>query len=159
MAFLYGWKCLLVMDPGLTAALATGLGAYAQATVPGLSPKAVALGAIVAIAAANLLGVRLAGAIGHALALAKIALLAGPRGVGLRLGRGRRGHFVAVPRRGVPARRPSCRRSPGAFVLAFFSFGGWWEAAKLAGEVRDPRARCRGRSPSAWAPSRCSTSR
>jgi APA family basic amino acid/polyamine antiporter len=23
-------------------------------------------------------------------------------------------------------------------VLAFFSFGGWWEAAKLAGEVRDP---------------------
>jgi APA family basic amino acid/polyamine antiporter len=26
----------------------------------------------------------------------------------------------------------------GALVLAFFSFGGWWEAAKLAGEVRDP---------------------
>jgi len=23
-------------------------------------------------------------------------------------------------------------------VMAFFSFGGWWEAAKLAGEVRDP---------------------
>src|SRR4029453_6601500 len=26
----------------------------------------------------------------------------------------------------------------GALVMAFFSFGGWWEAAKLAGEVRDP---------------------
>ncbi len=26
----------------------------------------------------------------------------------------------------------------GAFISAFFAFGGWWEAAKLAGEVRDP---------------------
>ena len=25
LAFLYGWKCLLVMDPGITAALACGL--------------------------------------------------------------------------------------------------------------------------------------
>ena len=28
-AFLYGWMCLLVLDPGLTAAFATGLAAYA----------------------------------------------------------------------------------------------------------------------------------
>ncbi len=28
LAFLYGWKCLLVMDPGITAALASGLAAY-----------------------------------------------------------------------------------------------------------------------------------
>jgi APA family basic amino acid/polyamine antiporter len=27
----------------------------------------------------------------------------------------------------------------GAVVSAFFSFGGWWEASKLAGEARDPR--------------------
>src|SRR6202000_1565668 len=27
----------------------------------------------------------------------------------------------------------------GATVNAFFSFGGWWEAGKLAGEVRNPR--------------------
>jgi APA family basic amino acid/polyamine antiporter len=27
----------------------------------------------------------------------------------------------------------------GGFVAAFFSFGGWWEAARMAGEVRDPR--------------------
>ena len=77
VAFLYGWKCLLVMDPGLTAALAMGLGAYAQATLPGLSPKAVALAAIAVIGLANVLGVRLAAAIGHALAVAKIVLLAG----------------------------------------------------------------------------------
>ena len=29
VAFLYGWKCLLVMDPGITAALATGFASYA----------------------------------------------------------------------------------------------------------------------------------
>src|SRR6266540_2204510 len=28
VAFLYGWKCLLVMDPGITAALAVGLAGY-----------------------------------------------------------------------------------------------------------------------------------
>src|SRR5262249_37288954 len=26
----------------------------------------------------------------------------------------------------------------GAMVAAFFSFGGWWDVSKLAGEVRDP---------------------
>jgi APA family basic amino acid/polyamine antiporter len=137
MAFLYGWKCVLVMDPGLTAAFATGLGAYAQATLPGLAPKTVALAAIVTVAGANVLGVRLAGAIGHGLAVAKIALLLGlvvwgslPAPATWRASRLLR----AASRRGalVPA-------LAGALVLAFFSFGGWWEAAKLAGEVRDPR--------------------
>jgi APA family basic amino acid/polyamine antiporter len=27
----------------------------------------------------------------------------------------------------------------GSIVAAFFSFGGWWEASKIAGEVRNPR--------------------
>jgi APA family basic amino acid/polyamine antiporter len=27
----------------------------------------------------------------------------------------------------------------GGFVAAFFAFGGWWEAARMAGEVRDPQ--------------------
>src|SRR4030095_6004157 len=37
VAFLYGWKCCLVMDPGITAALAMGLAAYLGYLVP-LSP-------------------------------------------------------------------------------------------------------------------------
>jgi APA family basic amino acid/polyamine antiporter len=142
LAFLYGWKCLLIMDPGLTAALAMGLGAYAQATLPSLSPRAVALGAIVSIAAANVLGLRLAGAIGHFLAVAKIALLGGARLLGLRLRRGRRVSLRAVLRAARGA-GPLVPAVAGALVMAFFSFGGWWEAAKLAGEVRDPGARCR----------------
>jgi APA family basic amino acid/polyamine antiporter len=138
VAFLYGWKCLLVMDPGLTAALATGFGAYAHATVPGLSPKGAALAAIAAIAAANLFGVRLAGAIGHGLAVAKIALLVGLVAWGFASGAGDATHFVPffARRAGAPPLVPALA---GALVLAFFSFGGWWEAAKLAGEIREPQ--------------------
>jgi APA family basic amino acid/polyamine antiporter len=138
VAFLYGWKCLLVMDPGLTAALATGLGAYAQATLPGLPPKAMALAAIVTIAAANIVGVRLAGAIGHGLAVAKIALLLGLVVWGFASGAGDAAHFVPFFARRAGA-GPLVPAFAGALVLAFFSFGGWWEAAKIAGEVHDPR--------------------
>ena len=38
VAFLYGWKCLLVMDPGITAALAVGASAYVARIVPLGSP-------------------------------------------------------------------------------------------------------------------------
>jgi len=137
VAFLYGWKCLLVMDPGLTAALAMGLGAYAQATLPGLSPRAVALAAIVAIAAANVAGLRLAGAIGHFLAVAKIALLVALVVWGFASGAGDASHFAPFFERRAGA-GPLVPALAGALMMAFFSFGGWWEAAKLAGEVRDP---------------------
>src|SRR5437667_5943627 len=53
IAFLYGWKCLLVMDPGITAALAVGLASYAGYAVH-LSPlglKIVAVGSISLLAA------------------------------------------------------------------------------------------------------------
>ena len=32
LAFLYGWKCLLVMDPGITAALAAGIAVLRRRT-------------------------------------------------------------------------------------------------------------------------------
>ena len=137
LAFLYGWKCLLIMDPGLTAALAMGLGAYAQATLPSLSPKAVALGAIVVIAAANVAGLRLAGAIGHFLAVAKIVLLVALVVWGFASGAGDTSHLTPFLERRAGA-GPLVPALAGAMVMAFFSFGGWWEAAKLAGEVRDP---------------------
>jgi len=137
LAFLYGWKCLLIMDPGLTAALAMGLGAYAQATLPSLSPRAVALAAIVLIAAANVVGLRLAGAIGHFLAVAKIVLLVALVFWGFASGAGDASHFAPFFERREGA-GPLVPGLAGALVMAFFSFGGWWEAAKLAGEVRDP---------------------
>jgi APA family basic amino acid/polyamine antiporter len=137
VAFLYGWKCLVVMDPGLTAALATGLGAYAAALVPEVAPKAVALAAIAGVAAANLAGVRLAAGLGHALAVAKVGVLVLLVALGFLGGAGAADHlspFVAR-RAGSP---PLLAGLAGALVSGFFSFGGWWEASKLAGEVEDP---------------------
>src|SRR5512138_3183985 len=61
-AFLYGWKCLLVMDPGITAALAAGFAdyvLYVWPTAPG-GTKAVAIVAIVTLATLTALGTRLA---------------------------------------------------------------------------------------------------
>ncbi len=139
VAFLYGWKCLLVMDPGITAALAVGLASYVGYSVA-LSPvgiKAVAIGAVLVLAGVNALGLRLgAGVIRwltalKLLALAAIILLA----IGLR--RGDVAHFLPLV-----AQRPGSDPLPGALagalVGAFFAFGGWWEISKLAGEARDP---------------------
>src|SRR6185295_7619473 len=52
VAFLYGWKCFLVMDPGVTAALATGLSAYAAAITPlgAIEQKALAVAVLAALA-------------------------------------------------------------------------------------------------------------
>src|SRR5262249_61468460 len=57
LAFLYGWKCLLVMDPGITAALASGLAAYVGYLVP-LGPGGLKLVALAAIAMAAAINVR-----------------------------------------------------------------------------------------------------
>ncbi len=138
MAFLYGWKCLLVMDPGLTAALATGLGAYAQAVMPGLSPKAVAFAAILIVAVANWAGVRLAAGIGHVLAVVKVGLLLLLVAWGFLSGAGDTAHFLPFATRHSAA-PPLLPALAGAMIAAFFSFGGWWDLNRLAGEVREPQ--------------------
>src|SRR5271166_1077543 len=55
-AFLYGWMCLLVLDPGLTAAFATGFAAYATYIFhwPPLITKLAAIAAIWAICVLNI---------------------------------------------------------------------------------------------------------
>jgi basic amino acid/polyamine antiporter, APA family len=138
VAFLYGWTCLLVMDPGLTAALATGLGAYAVAVMPGTYPKAVAFTAIGVVAAANWAGVRLAAGIGHGLAVAKVGLLLLLVSWGFLSGAGDAGHFVPFVAR-HPGAPPLLPALAGAVVAAFFSFGGWWDLSRLAGEIREPQ--------------------
>ena len=42
VAFVYGWKCFLIMDPGITAALAVGAATYTAYFVP-LGPAGVRL--------------------------------------------------------------------------------------------------------------------
>src|SRR5437660_8689921 len=61
IAFLYGWMCLLVLDPGLTAALAVGLASYAAYIFPSsaLVVKLVALGVIWSLCVLNALSIRI----------------------------------------------------------------------------------------------------
>jgi basic amino acid/polyamine antiporter, APA family len=138
-AFLYGWKCMLVLDPGLTAALGVGAAAYVGRLVP-LAPgieKLVAVAAIATLAGANVLGLRLGTAVMRALTALKLGLLAVLLLWGLARGLGDWGHFLpfAAQRAGA---EPLVGALAGGFVSAFFAFGGWWDLSKLAGEVREP---------------------
>jgi APA family basic amino acid/polyamine antiporter len=139
LAFLYGWMALLVMDPGLTAALAVGMTSYAGYML-NLSPvggKAVAVSAIILLAAVNIFGVRPGAWLLRALTILKLGLLSFLLlwGFGLQLGNW--SNFTPfVAQRAHSA--PLLGALAGGIVAAFFSFGGWWDVTKLAGEVREP---------------------
>jgi APA family basic amino acid/polyamine antiporter len=140
IAFLYGWMALLVMDPGLTAALAVGVATYVAYIVP-LSPfatKGLAIVVIALIALINIRGVKLGGAFIRWLTLLKIGLLAFLLvwGFGLRLGSWSNFQPFVAQRSGSD---PLIGALAGGLVGAFFSFGGWWDLSKLSGEVKDAR--------------------
>ena len=139
MAFLYGWMALLVMDPGLTALLAVGLASYVG-YIFGLSSsglKMVAIGSILFVALVNMRGVRLGGWMIRWLTILKLGLLGFVIIWGFGLRAGHWSNFTPLV-----AQRPGSQALFGALaggiLGAFFSFGGWWDLSKLAGEVRDP---------------------
>ena len=140
-AFLYGWMLFLVLDPGLTATFAVGLASYASYIVP-LSPLAIkflAVGTILALALVNILGVRLSARVMQALMFLKVGLLLFIVfwGFGSHLGNWSNFTPFASQRAGSDALLPALA---GASVLAFFSFAGWWDLTKVAGEARNPRS-------------------
>jgi APA family basic amino acid/polyamine antiporter len=139
LAFLYGWMVFLVLDPGLTAALAVGAASYVGYAA-GLAPasvKALAVASVLALAAVNAGGVRLGGWLVRWLTIVKLALLLFILLWGFGLSLGDWSHFApfAERRAGSPALGGALA---GGLVAAFFSFGGWWDLSKLGGEVRDP---------------------
>src|SRR5712672_1097717 len=78
LAFLYGWMALLVMDPGLTAALAVGMATYVG-YISNLSPlaiKVIAVATIIVLAFMNIRGVRLGARLVRWLTALKLGLLA-----------------------------------------------------------------------------------
>ena len=139
LAFLYGWMALLVMDPGLTAALGVGLASYAGYSF-GLSAVAIKLTAVVVIAflaVVNVLGVRLGGGLLRWLTFVKLALLLFLIlwAIICRLGDWSNFTPFISQRAGST---PLLGALAGGMVAAFFSFGGWWDVTKLGGEVREP---------------------
>jgi APA family basic amino acid/polyamine antiporter len=139
VAFLYGWMSAAVLDPGLAAALAVGATAYVRTLVPLGETGAALFPALLllALAALNILGTRLSGRVMTATNGLKIAALLALVGWAVAGGHGNVDNLLplATRRPGAEALFPALA---GAAVSAFFSFGGWWDAGKLAGEIRDP---------------------
>ena len=139
VAFMYGWMAFLVMDPGLTAALATGLATYAGYILKlSLAQiKILAIVTIILVALINIRGVRLGAGFIRTLAILKLGLLAFIFlwGVGFQLGDW--SNFTPFVERHTSS-TPLMAALAGGMVGAFFSFAGWWDLGKLAGEVKDP---------------------
>jgi len=139
-AFLYGWMSLLVMDPGLTAALALGLASYVAFIVPaaGIHAKLLASTIVCMLAVINMLNARAGAALLQLTTWLKISILVLLPLWAMASRAGRLANLVPLlaRRSGSP---PLLQAVAGATMAAFFSFGGWWDASKLAGEVRDPR--------------------
>ncbi len=140
MAFLYGWQSLLVMDPGVTAALAAGGAQYVVLLWPGAAgyERWVAAGLIWGLAVLNMAGLKFGARVFGLLTFFKIATLAAVIGLAFAAGAGSWTHFSPLvgPRPGAP---PLGEALAIALVSAFFSFGGFWEASRIAGEVHDTR--------------------
>jgi len=139
LAFLYGWKCLLIMDPGITAALATGFASYAAYLVPlgPLDVRLVAVGAIAAFASVHVIGVRPGARVLTAIAVLKLVLVVTLVVTAFGSTAGSWANFIPFASRPDSA-PPLGAAMAGALVSAFFAFGGWWEVTKMAGEVREP---------------------
>src|SRR5258706_15011340 len=116
--------------------MAVSVGYIFKLSTAGL--KAVAIGSIVFVALVNIRGVRLGGGLIRWLTILKLGLLGLVIvwGFGLRLGNWSNFTPLATQR---PGSQPLIGALAGGLVGAFFSFGGWWDLSKLAGEVREPQ--------------------
>lgn len=139
VAFLYGWMSLFVMDPGITAAIAMGMAAYASYIVawPPIVTKLVGVGAIVLLCFLNILNTRIGAGLLRALTWLKFLILGVLVVWALVFHLGSWSHFKPFVAQ-HPGSTPLLPALAGALVAAFFSFGGWWDVSKIAGEVKDP---------------------
>ena len=140
VAFLYGWLSLLVMDPGLTAALTVGLVSYIAYIVPvdGMYARLLAVMVVCSLAVINILNARAGAALLQITTWLKIGILVLLPLWGIVFHAGHFSNLLPLAER-RPGSPPLLQAIAGATMAAFFSFGGWWDASKLAGEVRDPR--------------------
>jgi basic amino acid/polyamine antiporter, APA family len=139
-AFLYGWMSSIVMYPGVAAALAVGAAAYVAQLFPSSSLAATVVPALLLciFGAVNLIGTRLGGAVMSGVNVLKLVILFSLVGWSVFSGHAHLANLqpVSIRRPGSDALLPAIA---GGIMSAFFSFGGWWEASKIAGEVRNPR--------------------
>ena len=134
---MYGWQCLLILDPGVTAGLATGLARYVIAVFPEAAGRErwIALAAVWILSAAPMAGLKPSvRALGLLTGWKVLALLAVPA-VGFTVGHGSLAGFEPFFER-RPGAPPLGEALAAGLIGVFFSFGGFWEASRLAGEIR-----------------------
>jgi APA family basic amino acid/polyamine antiporter len=147
VAFLYGWMSSMVMYPGVAAALAVGSAPYVAQLLPagtshgtpGQTGLAVAPPLLLCLfGAINLIGTRFSAAVMSFVNGFKLFILFALVGWAVVSGHAHMANLVpfTVRRPGSDALFPAIA---GGVMSAFFSFGGWWEASKIAGEIRNPK--------------------
>ena len=136
-AFTFGWMSLLVTDPGITAALAIGLGRYllAAAGAPVSLTTAAAIAAVCGFGLLTLAGRGASGAILRWTAVAKLTIVA----ILVGMGAARSGSAVAAIAAMPATAGIGVEALAGAVIAAFFAFGGWWELGRMSEEVENPR--------------------
>jgi basic amino acid/polyamine antiporter, APA family len=138
-AFLYGWQSALVMDPGVAAAIATGAAPYLVVLWPGAGEsdqRWLALAMIWAAALVAAAGLTLSARALIALTITKMFALCVVVVVAFARGAGSWAHFAATSR--APSGIGAGRALASGLVAVFFSFGGFWEASRVADAVRRP---------------------
>jgi basic amino acid/polyamine antiporter, APA family len=133
-AFVYGWMALLVMDPGLTAALGIGLAQYLMAAVGGRSElvPAIAVASIVGFGVLTLTGLNASARVMAWTAAAKLAIVAILVVAALaRVG------TIDIRLETSSSSFPQALAS--SVIAAFFALGGWWELGRMGEEVDAPR--------------------
>jgi APA family basic amino acid/polyamine antiporter len=140
VAFLYGWMAALVMYPGVAAVLSVGAVPYVQAllSLPAWLVKALPALILLALGAMNYFGTRVSSSVMTALNWLKVPVLCGLVVWALVSGHAAVANLAPLTQRRAGS-DPLIEAVAGAAISAFFCFGGWWEAGKIAGEVRDPR--------------------
>jgi APA family basic amino acid/polyamine antiporter len=150
VGFLHGWAYFLVVATGAIAALALVFAEYVGYFVPlgRAGTTLVALGALAVLAGVNLVGVRVAAAVGDVLTLAKLAALAAI--VGLAVWRGGAGMGESVGGGGGVSVGVGVSGSGGvggglgagmgvAMIGVLWSYGGWQHASFAASEAKNPQ--------------------
>ncbi|HEY1580104.1 MAG TPA: amino acid permease [Terracidiphilus sp.] len=138
-AFLYGWMAAIVMYPGVAAALSVGIVPYLQALIPIPAKMGSFVPALIllSLGALNYFGTRLSSRLMTTLNWLKVPVLAALVGWALLSGHAIMSNLLPLASR-RPGSEPLVDGIAGATISAFFCFGGWWEAGKIAGEVRNP---------------------
>lgn len=133
-AFVYGWMTLLVVDPGVTAALGIGLAQYLVTAIdmPASVVPAVAVTSIVAFGLLAYTGINASARVMTWTAAAKLAIVAVLVGAAIV-----RTSTIAV--HVEFASRLTMQALASSLIAAFFAFGGWWEFGRMSEDVESPR--------------------